>query len=111
MAYDPDSLDRYATQRPSGENTGTASSSDVRRNGSGLPGLGRSGSVASSGSVQRSKPVSGLTSIYASRRPSGEKDHGTRLFGLSRSRTRSPAPSLRTHQRLNPPAEDRYAMC
>src|SRR5579864_2502674 len=56
-SYKPDSSDAYAIQRPSGENAGCTSFAGVRANGSGVAGLGWSGSVTSKGMVQISKFV------------------------------------------------------
>src|SRR5207245_3652317 len=70
----PDSVDVYAIQRPSGENAGSSSAKGVPRNSSGLPGLGCSGSLVSSGSVQISIEVPAFCSLNARRLPSGENE-------------------------------------
>src|SRR5690349_17683328 len=70
----PDSSETYEIQCPSGENDGFRLEKGVRRKGSGWPARGCSGSLVSSGKVQRSDPVSAFRSVKATRLPSGEKE-------------------------------------
>src|ERR1051326_8777359 len=95
----PDSPDTYEIQRPSGENEGFRLPNGLRRKGSGLPAWGCSGSLMSSGSVQRSEPVSAFCSLKATRLPSGENEYASTFLFLSSNSCASPAPSARIHWR------------
>src|SRR5262249_9198412 len=93
----PDSSEEYASQWPSGENAGCPSQNDVRRNRSAFPRRGWSRSP-STGAVQISDwPRAICCCVYASRLPSGEKEHGTWkvLPSVAVSRCASPTPSAR----------------
>src|SRR5262245_48563168 len=65
----PDSFDAYASQRPSGENTGAPSPNGVLRNARGW-------SLWSRSRIQMSCPVCGSTDTNASFLPSGDHDSG-----------------------------------
>src|SRR5580658_2296917 len=92
-SYLPDSSDRYASHRPSGENDGSRSVKPLLRNCSGLPAFNWP-PCSSSGTVQ----IWGFpeTSQYAMRLLSGVKGHGDWIALLCVSACGWPAPSART---------------
>src|SRR5206468_1729992 len=82
-SFRPDSSDRYAIQRPSGEKTGSTSPAGVLRKTDGFPGFHPEVSSPSIGRIIRSKLDFGFVSKKARYFPLGSKDAGNCVFGLS----------------------------
>ena len=91
----PGSREKYASQRPSGENAGSIVINRVRKNGSVLASRGWPGSP-SIAAIQISTPPPVLVWLMASRLPSGEMDCGASRVLPSVSRCATPEPSART---------------
>ena len=90
----PGSSEKYASQRPSGENAGRMVTNGVGRNGSALPSR-RWPASPSTGAVQISTPPPVVVWFIANHLPSGEMDCGTCQVLLSVSRCATPEPSVR----------------